>query len=84
MKTVGLAQLLPDVPELHAIALHSPPVAILHSWTPSETAVKCTVKRRAGETPLNGKEDAHQPDSAVQLVGLFIKDHYRVCHLYSQ
>lgn len=53
-----------------------------HSWALSEMAVKCTVKRRDGQTPLNGKEDTHQLDSVVQSAGLFISDHQRVCLLY--
>lgn len=81
---MGLAQLLSDVPELLAVTLHPLQWPSQHSWALSEMAVKCTVKRRDGETPLNSKEEAHQPESAVQLVGLFINDHQRVCHLYSQ
>lgn len=86
----GLLSCSQDVPELQAIALHpspypSPPKwPSQHSWVLSEMAVKCTVKRRDGEMPLNGNEEAHQPDSTVQCVGLFINAHQCVCHLHSQ
>lgn len=55
-----------------------------HSWALSEMAVKCTVKRRDGQAPLNGKKEAHQLDSVVQFAGLFISDHQRVCLLYGR
>lgn len=62
--------------------LYPPQWPSQQSWALSEMAVKCTVKRRDGKILLNGKGEAHQPDSAVRVVGLFINDQQRVCHLY--
>lgn len=58
LKAAGLVQLLSDVPELQAITLYPSQWPPQHSWALSETAVKCTVERRDGEMPLNGKQEA--------------------------
>lgn len=82
LKAMRPAQQLSDTQASLSYCIH--PWAAISAQLGSEIVVKYIVKRRDGGTPPNGKESAYQPGSTVQLVGLFISDHQRVCHLYSQ
>ena len=68
LKAVGLAQLLSDIPELHAKASHPPQWPSLHSWALSEMAVKCTVKIRDGKLRLMAKTKLTQQTAQFSLL----------------
>lgn len=61
-----------------------PAVAISAQLGSFRNGCEMYCENKGRETPLNGKDKAHPADSPVQLVGHFINDHQRVCHIYSQ